>query len=43
MATVGVYLYVWENPHPDTVIDEIDIIGVDKNAILQILAITGQE
>jgi hypothetical protein len=43
MATVGVYLYVWENPHPDTVIDEIDIIGVDPNAILQVIAITGQE
>ncbi len=42
-STVGVYLYVWENPHPDTVIDEIDFSGTDENAIMHLIAITGQE
>ncbi len=43
MSTVGVYIYVWENPHPDTVIDEIDFTGTDANAIMHLVAITGQE
>jgi hypothetical protein len=42
-STVGVYLYVWENPHPDTVIDEIDFSGKHENAIMHLIAITGQE
>jgi hypothetical protein len=37
------YLTVWENPHPDTVIDEIDLIAKDANAILQLIAITASE
>jgi hypothetical protein len=42
-AAVGLYMTVWDNPHPDTVIDEIDFVAKDKNAIIQVVAITASE
>ena len=43
MSWVGVYIYVWENPHPDVAIDTIDFVTHDTGPVLSLIAVTGEE
>ena len=43
IATVGVYVYTWENPHPDTLIEEIDFVSSPGNPILGLIAVTAEQ
>ncbi|MFA5204663.1 MAG: glycoside hydrolase family 2 TIM barrel-domain containing protein [Lentisphaeria bacterium] len=42
-SLVGLYLLVWENPHPDTIIDSITFEATDANAILGLVGLTAEE
>ena len=39
-ASVGIFIYTWENPLPTTVIKEIDIISANTTAVPCVVAIT---
>ena len=43
LSPIGLYVYAWKNPHPDTAIDEIDFVSTTNTSILCLVAITGQE
>ena len=42
VADVGVYLFTWENPHPEVALKSLDFISFDSGPVLSLIAITGK-
>ncbi|NLX04808.1 MAG: hypothetical protein GXY33_06665 [Phycisphaerae bacterium] len=42
-ADVGVYMFTWENPHPEVPLDSLDFISNDTGPVLSLIAITGEK
>ena len=43
LASVGLFLYEWKNPHPETPIRSIDFISTSKYAVPAQVAVTGRQ
>jgi len=42
-SRVGLYVYAWQNPHPDRPIASIDFVSDDVGPVLSLIAVTGEK